>query len=404
MVAMVTLARSPGGGWRARKAIPVDVREAYREADGLSAEERFSQPASMPLGQVKAEFRDWDATISTRIENLRAAATGAAVDLTKRQRIELIGRWYEWFIAQHEDEPGTIEGWSIAAERLSDAYDQFARTDEDETDEEFAQHPTVRRHVRARVRELGWVESFLTEQSFRLTTDTLDAFTDELEPELQVAFGVLARRAVGDYSPDLNREKFPKGSIAPHATATKSAGMNCWQAFEAWVRERKPAASTVDRWRAVFLAMNDAFEGRDIATITAEDAMAWKGGLVTKDRSPQVANGVWLRAASRVFTWAAGNRLLTSNPFDGVSIAVPRKIAEKREREFTEPEWTTILRATTAEPHPNLAAHTAAARRWVPWLCAYTGSRPGEMTQLRGCDVMLRGGVWSIHITPRPAR
>jgi hypothetical protein len=147
MVAMVTLTRSPGGGWRARKAIPADVREAYREAFGLSAEERFSRPASMPLGRVKAELRDWDATISTRIENLRAAATGDAVDLTKRQRIELVGRWYEWFIAQHENEPGTVEGWSIAAERLSDAYDQFARGGE-ETDEDFAQHPTVRRHVR----------------------------------------------------------------------------------------------------------------------------------------------------------------------------------------------------------------------------------------------------------------
>src|SRR5262249_32930626 len=38
-------------------------------------------------------------------------------------------------------------------------------------------------------------------------------------------------------------------------------------------------------------------------------------------------------------------------------------------------------------------------RRWVPWLCAYTGARSGEITQLRGVDVLLHG-VPAIKITP----
>ena len=44
-------------------------------------------------------------------------------------------------------------------------------------------------------------------------------------------------------------------------------------------------------------------------------------------------------------------------------------------------------------------AHEA-CKRWVPWLCAYTGARPGEMTQLRGADVIERDGVHAIRITP----
>ena len=40
------------------------------------------------------------------------------------------------------------------------------------------------------------------------------------------------------------------------------------------------------------------------------------------------------------------------------------------------------------------------ARRWVPWLCAYSGARAGEMTQLRGCDVLQRGPFHSMTITP----
>lgn len=41
-----------------------------------------------------------------------------------------------------------------------------------------------------------------------------------------------------------------------------------------------------------------------------------------------------------------------------------------------------------------------AARRWVPWICAYTGARAGEITQLRGKDVVQREGRWAIQITP----
>lgn len=36
----------------------------------------------------------------------------------------------------------------------------------------------------------------------------------------------------------------------------------------------------------------------------------------------------------------------------------------------------------------------------MPWLCAYTGARPGEITQLRGQDVIEQDGVHAILITP----
>jgi integrase len=47
-----------------------------------------------------------------------------------------------------------------------------------------------------------------------------------------------------------------------------------------------------------------------------------------------------------------------------------------------------------------MTRHNAMARRWVPWLCAYSGSRPGEITQLRAQDVQCQNGLWVIRITP----
>lgn len=43
---------------------------------------------------------------------------------------------------------------------------------------------------------------------------------------------------------------------------------------------------------------------------------------------------------------------------------------------------------------------TSAAKRWVPWLCAYSGARVVEMIQLRKEDVRREQGGWVIRINP----
>ncbi|WGS01085.1 hypothetical protein MTX26_09795 [Bradyrhizobium sp. ISRA443] len=47
-----------------------------------------------------------------------------------------------------------------------------------------------------------------------------------------------------------------------------------------------------------------------------------------------------------------------------------------------------------------MSAENAAARRWVPWLCCYSGARVNEITQLRASDVKLIDGIPCIRITP----
>ncbi|HZZ22745.1 MAG TPA: hypothetical protein VFE60_09285 [Roseiarcus sp.] len=91
-----------------------------------------------------------------------------------------------------------------------------------------------------------------------------------------------------------------------------------------------------------------------------------------------------------------------SNPFSGATVALPRRVPKLREREFLEAEWRTILKATLEPPPARMESYNAAARRWVPWICAYTGSRPGEATQLRGEDITRHPEerFWMMRITP----
>ncbi|MBS0232013.1 MAG: hypothetical protein JSR99_00835 [Proteobacteria bacterium] len=45
-----------------------------------------------------------------------------------------------------------------------------------------------------------------------------------------------------------------------------------------------------------------------------------------------------------------------------------------------------------------------AAKRWVPWLQAYFGTRVGEMDQLRTRDIRLHGGRWAMEVAPDAGR
>ncbi|WP_225767259.1 hypothetical protein [Inquilinus sp. Marseille-Q2685] len=418
---MTGLRRAPNSDWFSRKAIPEDVREAYRLAHGVGREERFRRPGSLPQARAVAELRDWDAEISGRIDALRAAREGRGRDLTKREAHALAGDWYGWFIAQHEDEPGEPEGWEVHAERITDAYARFAPVNNDRpaADQGWTTKPAVRRHVRAVVSQITDAQRFLAERG-EVLTDAADAlFLDVLEEEAIAAFALLVRRAGGDYGRDRRPGRFPTaapqgahipvagGPQEPAKGTAKMAGMDCRKLFAAWVKERRPAPSTVNRWRSVFDALDKAHGERDAGTITEADARAWADTLVTPERSPKVANEVWLRAASVVFGWAAKRKTVITNPFAGITIAAPRSTPKLREREFREDEWSVILRASLADaarpvkPGPKRSQHKALARRWVPWLCAYTGARPGEVTQLRGEDVKQhRQGFWYIRITP----
>jgi integrase len=153
----------------------------------------------------------------------------------------------------------------------------------------------------------------------------------------------------------------------------------------------------VNRWRGVFQALDALPE----PITTKAQAIAWKGTLLTPERSPQVVNGIWLGAPRTVWKWAVENGLALDNPFVGIRVAAPKRRVQVRDRELREEEWKTILRATLLPVDPRVSAPVARLRRWAPWLLAHTGARGGEITQLRVEDVTDVAGVgWCLNLTP----
>lgn len=135
---------------------------------------------------------------------------------------------------------------------------------------------------------------------------------------------------------------------------------------------------------------------RDIRSLTQDDLYAWANHR--KDVEGVHASAINrndLVAASSVFAWAVGlhgGKLLPSNPVTGVSLEEPKQVA-KRERTFRDAEVTAILTAASAVQPDERNPTFAAARRWCPWLAAYSGARIAELAHLEKRDIRTEAGI-----------
>ena len=175
--------------------------------------------------------------------------------------------------------------------------------------------------------------------------------------------------------------------------------------FDDYAKERKPAPATVKAYRRQVAAFV-AFIGHDDAKqIQFADVVAWKQHLLTVPnakgtvRTAKTVGETYLSALKTALKWGVENAKLKSNPAEQVRVRAPRPM-KLRSKSLSDSEALTILRATLTAPPARLSAERAFARRWVPWLCAYTGRRVDEMAQLRAEDVQKRDGVWAVRITP----
>jgi integrase len=130
------------------------------------------------------------------------------------------------------------------------------------------------------------------------------------------------------------------------------------------------------------------FLGHDDARrVSADDLVSWKADLLAKGRAAKTIRDSKLAPVRAIFQWAVDNRKLDTNPAARINIDLKSRSTEKR-RGYTDEEAKIILRAArTAEE-----AH----KRWVPWVCAYTGARIAEICQLRSEDIKQITGIWCI--------
>lgn len=395
---MTKLDRSTTGAYVARKGIPKDIRSDYAARYGMAWEEKFYLEPSVSEHEAKARFGEWLADIETRIGQLRANKNSAPRPLTRQNAYGLAGRWYAWFISRNESDIRTPGHWKALGDLLvwdvirPHAPDEYEERPGSDPRWDWKVDPEVRAAIRPAIATEAQTAAFLMEEGITLSPDATALFIDAVSDHLLPAFERLEALARGDYSADEHSSVFP---LYDHAKP-KPQGLKVRTLFDAWIEAVQPQSSTVDRWSAIFNAADQHFP--DAIEIDFFAARDWMKGLINEERSAQTVATVWRTALKTVFTWGMAEKLIKSNPFLEVRISVPRKNIERETKAFTPEEAKTILQAALRSDDTK-SWHERACR-WVPWICAYTGARAGEITQLRVMDVLQREEGYFLRLTP----
>ncbi|TPJ72463.1 DUF6538 domain-containing protein [Mesorhizobium sp. B2-6-2] len=218
---------------------------------------------------------------------------------------------------------------------------------------------------------------------------------------IQLAAETNLRKAGGDYSPDEARKRFPdweaeRGEAKP---APRAAGdLDLFALLD----HKFATQSLKEKTKSDYARDLDKFVKssghRNAQDVTSADVRKWRDELIAEGLAPSKINGKALAALSAVLTHAVREFSLPAN--------VASDIRDRRDgpapgkRGYDMEEAKAILSATFNGSSKDISAPHKRALFWVPWICAYTGLRVTEITQLRGVDVKVDGDTPYFFITP----
>lgn len=146
--------------------------------------------------------------------------------------------------------------------------------------------------------------------------------------------------------------------------------------------------ATAKRWRPKIAAFCVFVGHSDLCRMTRDDAYRWVDHLTKEGvakKSIREVNIASLRAVAG-FQIERG-KLKTENPFSRIRVRGVKATKDSNKKGFSDAQAETILSATLATFSHLTTPETRAARRWIPWICAYTGARVNEITSLLPSDV-----------------
>ncbi|WP_234050129.1 MULTISPECIES: DUF6538 domain-containing protein [unclassified Xanthobacter] len=415
-----------------RKRIPADLRG---KVTGQSVLIHFpahgSEPActvAVTLGAAEVSF-----SLRTRDPHVAKARTGIAEThfqrlfnslregpsrLTHKQVVAVSGDWYRGFVANLEDDPGE----ALVLKQLQEA---CATPDLGEPDDCLS---------------VFWqmADAALASRALVVDADSRRRLALAIKRAIAEAMGTLKRRAEGDYGPDVVVQRFPSEAVLPVPNgdrrthdASKAPSdptgrgsergaaqpVSLTGLVEDWWKEakalgRKPSThESYTNTMAAFIAFLKQ-EGRGEAVdaagkVTPEDVIGFKDHRLAqvnprtgKPISPKTVKDSDLAGLRAVFDWAVTNRRVTSNPAAGITLKLGKTQRKRAVKGFTDAEAEAILRHVSGQRQGQERPQTFAAKRWVHWICAYTGARVGEIAQLRKEDIRQEGETWVVTISP----
>jgi len=361
-----------------RVRVPADVAEAFGKAT------------------IKKSLNTRDPVEAKRLFNLMHGENEAIwaqlrkglVHLSQRQLVALSGDYYRRWMEQFHDNAGD----TAAYQNLTEMTEGLAGNNE-----------------RLAVWYGRTTDALLQSKGLRLSADQRTALIREMHKADVQARRQLQKNAEGDYRQDPDADRFPKWTTSELNAGTKldqakkqKTLSDLFAAWEATHRANGKSPRTVQDSRHKINSFR-SFLGHELAEkITKQDVDRWCEHL--RDElgiAPRTISTKYLSAIRATYRHAIDKGRIEHDPTKGYSFSFEKK-ARLRPKGFTDHEVRAILQATLdpARLPKGTHAHNRRVVRWLPWICAYTGARAGEVAQLRASDLRLEKGVLYLHITP----
>lgn len=372
-----------------RRRVPDDLKAALGRG-----EVRRSLGTRDPK-EAKRLFAGALAELEAQWANLR----GGARALTEREAYGLAARVAEAFVAEHRDYPSRQSLWRVEAGETLFEEGPLAlegRSAVQVMTDGLDRHMVQRQAMRA------WCESaadaHLEREGLRVDPDSRRELVRAIARAMQAGALRLREMARGGWAPapalagQISAPPLPAPPArGPEMPGLPADGITLEALIAGWLRERQPAAKTAYVFPRVVQDFS-AFVGHgEAGRITEDDVVRWKDKLLEQGlRGTTIRNGK-IGPVRTILQWGVDNKKLRLNVARGIKVTTKARAVD-RKRDPTEDEVAVILSAAAAARDP--------VRRWVPWLCAYTGARVAEICQLRKEDVYTDAGIPVLAIRP----
>jgi len=363
--------------------VPVGDGEAVCHLSDRTRIIQFSLRSRDPV-EIKARHAVAAAHVRAFWQSLREGP----VRLTQRQVVALAGEAYREFTNKFTDDPGDPTRWEWAAGFYEHALLEF-----------------LNRQVADSSAGTGLplVDRLLAKHGLVVDRDSIERLFLEIRRVMVEAAKRLQQVAEGDFRPDKNAERFPEFALAaPSRGAGTGEDQTVTALLEGWWSEAKAsgiAQSTYVNYRGVVRKLVD-FLGHDAALrVSRQEVLRFKDHRLASGVSPRTVRDVDLPALRTVFGWATANLRVPGNPAEAVTL---KRVKTSRTRNswFSDEEIIALLRASSSVQRGGEGYKLWLAKRWIPWVLAYTGARVGEIGQIRKSDLHHVGDHWELELNP----
>lgn len=390
-----------------------DPRDAVEVRLGMSPRSiRFSLRTASPSESRKRQAAAIE-FFESRFAELR---DHRPIVLSVREGVALSGVLYRSWAEGPDRTKKTI---SVSIVAVGDS--QVSREDDQDAEHREGAAASLRRRIEAGETETldaelyKLVTGILRREGYpHVSPETLNMLVQMFRRALVEGVESGAKKAAWDFSDDPSASRYPAWEApkreVPVSRREPLSGVSLMGLVEGWWKEALAAGksdSTYESYSNTFRLFSTFLGHDDALRVTPHDVVAFKDHRLSsvnpktkRSVSAKTVKGSDLTALKSVFDWAVSNLKVPSNPATGVTVKLGKKM-KVRERDFTNTEASSLLKAASSALDNKTRPHqTDLAKRWVPWLCAYSGSRVGEMVQLRKEDIRREGEEWIMSVTP----